>query len=182
MYRGPPPQGRLLPLPNSTQHSLLHTRVATVTLSNISCTLPSHWLQNDTVNRVTLYASLKVKNSVIKFPNLNSKQMAEKQGAEGDEGVYNFPDVTQTLIEGTLPALILRSTVKLTKPCCFCLSYTHKEFGELSPVDLFPFPGKDEVRQIDAEGTTGRFKPAPAGHFKVRLSKIPIITSSCRWT
>ena len=181
MYRGPPPQGKLLPLPSSTQHSLLHTRVATVTLSNISCTLPDHWLQNGTVNKVKLTAYLRFNNSVVNFPNLNSKQMAETQGTEGSEGVWNFPDVAQTLIEGTQPVLSLRNTVKLTQPCCFCLTFTKKEFGELLPVNLFPFPGKDEVRQIDAEATSGRFKPVAAGHFKVRLSKMSIITSFCRW-
>ena len=154
MYRGPPPQGCLKHLSVQTQRGLLNTRVATVRLTHTSCTLPQGWFNEGTVKKVRLNPTLKYKNSIKHFPSSNVADLPMKLGSQNPrtEEEWTFADSEPVqLNECNLPSLTIRQISNRMVPCCFCLTDTKKEYNSMKPVDLFPFPEKEETKVFESD-------------------------------
>ena len=159
MYRGPPPQGCLKHLSVDTQRALLNTRVASIRLRHISCTLPQGWFNEGTVKKVALHPTIKFKNSIKNFPSSNEINIPMKLGRQNPrvEEEWSFEDSTPVAVnECNLPSLEMRQISSRVVPCCFCLTDTKKEYNNMKPVDLFPFPEKEETRELEGDHNNGR--------------------------
>ena len=98
--------------------------------------------------------TLKYKNSIRNFPSSNVADLPTKMGRQNPrtEEEWSFEDSTPVVLnECNLPSLMMRQISNRIVSCCFCLTDTKKEYNSMKPVDLFPFPQKEETKVFESD-------------------------------